>query len=143
MQKAYTNYECASGNAGLGHSGCYTGAHPGEDMTCICGQPLIEEVKDGNRYKVTFETISPHVAAEMETRHGRGVWPTLSDDEWNALEWHPVTSDQGSVNVLRDQYHRLFQHSQDHEQPIRNAKMFQSSAGDWQPLPAPQEGSAQ
>lgn len=132
--KPFTHYECASGNVGLGHSSHWTGAylHPSDkDENCICGQPLAEVVPDGYRYKVTFESISPFVAAEMEARHGRDVWSRLSSAEWDALKWHPVTSEQGTPNTLRDQYKRLLAWSQSHEQPIRNVRFFRAQDSEW------------
>ena len=132
--KPFTNYECASGLIG-GHTGLYTGAHqqPSKrDETCICGQPMVEVVPDGYRYKVEFETISPHQAAEMEAMYGRDIWPKLNDVEWNALQWHPVTNEQGSPNSMRDQYKRLLMWAETREQPIRNVKFLRSQTSEWE-----------
>jgi hypothetical protein len=135
-QKAFTNYECASGNVGLGHSSLYTGARPSErDDNCLCGQPLVEVVADGYRYKVVFESVSPHQAAELKAQYGRGIWPRLSDEEWESLKWlPPVTSEQGSANVLRDQYKRLLDWSRTREQPIRNVKFFRAQGSEWEEI---------
>lgn len=128
-QKAYTKYECATGNVGLGHSSLWTGARPSDkDESCMCGQPLIEVTPDGYSYKVEFETIDSFQAAEMEGRFGREIWSQLSDGEWNALRWCPVTSNEGTPNVLRDQYKRLLQWATSREQPIRNVRFFKAKA---------------
>ena len=132
MLKPFTNYICSSGEIG-GHSGHYTGAYKDprpHDEFCTCGLPMMEEgPKD--THKVTFETVSPHVAASMEARRGRQVWQMMSNEQWDTLEWYPVTSENKGEHVLRDQYHRLLLHSQSHEQPIRNVKMFQREASNW------------
>ena len=55
----------------------------------------------------------------------------MSSEQWDTLEWYPVTSENKNEHVLRDQYQRLLLHSQNHEQPIRNVKMFQREASNW------------
>lgn len=138
QQKAMTSYECPVGAGQLGHSGRYTGSNPesAEVGFCICGERWVEVAPDGYRYKVEFETVSPLVAADTERAHGKGVWPTLSDEEWNNLRWYPITSDSGSPVVLRAQYERLLEHSQNHEQPIRNVRMLRASSPEWEQVNA-------
>jgi len=132
-QKAFTKYECASKATGLGHSSVWTGARPSDkDETCLCGQPLIAVVPDGFRYKVEFESISPHQAAEMEARYGPSIWALLSNEQWDSLDWCPVVSDQSAPNVLRDQYQRLLEWAKTREQPIRNVRFFQSKDSEWE-----------
>ena len=137
-QKPYTTYECASGSTGLGHSSVYTGASPSNRTDlCACGEPLVEVVPDGFRYKVVFESISPFQAAEMVSRYGKGVWRTLTDAQWEALEWtRPITSDSSTPNVLRDQYRTLVAWAESHEQPIRNVHFFkaQEQEASWKEL---------
>lgn len=90
---------------------------------------------DGYRYKVMFESIDPHQAAQWETRHGTDVWKSLTDDQWSLLRWLPPTT---SMNLpfeeLCDQYQRLLHWATTHEQPIRNVLMFRSKETEWEPV---------
>ena len=136
--KPFTHYYCSVGGARLGHSGHYTGAyrdpHP-RDEFCICGAPMAEETPDGFNYRVVFESINPHVAAEMVARYGKGVWPTLSDEQWAALPWtQPIVSEDKALPVLQSQYENLKRDAETHEQPIRNVQFLESKASDWTPI---------
>lgn len=137
-QKPYTEYECASGNTGLGHSSLWTGAYPSNSRElCCCGEPLVEVTDDGYRYKVVFESISPIQAAAMQEQYGRGIWAKLTDAEWDALQWlPPITSDGKSPNTLRQQYKSLLQWAESHEQPIRNVHFYRTVASEqWEEQP--------
>jgi len=135
-QKPYTQYECASGHTGLGHSSLYTGAYPSNRSNhCACGQPYVEVVPDGFQYKVVFESIDPFQAAEMVERRGKSVWMKLTEREWSTLRWlPPITSTSGSANSLRGQYLRLLEDSHTHEQPIRNVHFYRAAENTWEPV---------
>ena len=83
-------------------------------------------------YRLTFESISPFQADEMEQRHGKGVWPRLAEHAWDALSWRKPT-----VKITTDpwdQYRTLKRWADTHEQPIRNVILEQ------RPAPLPDEG---
>lgn len=136
--KPYTNYVCPNDAGGLGHKSTWTGAYlrsvPHDDL-CICGAEMVELVDTGERYRLEFETIDPHQAAAMELRYGPGVWLTLSDDEWKALSWHPVTRESSGCDGkgVFNQYATLRGWAETHEQPIRNVRLLRSGTA-WEPV---------
>lgn len=71
-------------------------------------------------YRLRFDTIDMTQAAEMEARCGRGVWLALNDKEWDGLRWHTV---EKVTTDPWDQYNRLCQWAESHEQPIRDVTL--------------------
>jgi hypothetical protein len=122
--KPFTTYYC---ERECGYS-IYTGdGHMGaRDSKCYCGGTLVAEKKCNTRYRLEFESINPLDAADIVARRGKDVWPALTDEEWNALSWHPVNREDNSERSVRQQYERLLQWAATHEQPIRNVRMFVS-----------------
>lgn len=59
----------------------------------------------------------------MEYTHGKGVWPRLTEAEWDALpDWHRTTVVFVGNERMR-QYHTLKRWAETHEQPIRNVTL--------------------
>lgn len=137
--KPFTKYICPVGGMRLGHSSHWTGAYehprPG-DGSCVCGAELVDEesTKDGQRYRLTFESIDPHQAAGMEAQYGKGVWPTLSDASWAALSWHEVSREADAPGDITAQYESLLAWAETREQPIRNVRLLRSAATAWEPV---------
>jgi hypothetical protein len=139
MLKPFTDYHC-SNNCGHGH---YTGAghliKEGDDK-CYCGGTMVTDESDGFRYRLEFESISPHQAAEMVARYGKDVWPTLTDEQWASLEWHPVSKEAEFLREIQDQHGRLQSWAVTHGQPIRNVRLSRATANAWESVP-PASGS--
>ncbi len=134
--KPYTNYVCSSGS-GYGHQTTWTGAYrfPREsDGICVCGAPMVEDVDDGHRYRVQFETIDPFTAADYEARRGQQVWRKLSDQEWDQLPWHPVVREDKSRRSIEEQHRNLLAWAEARDQPIRHVEISRSVSS-WEPLP--------
>lgn len=130
--KMFTNYICPTGG-GLGHSSIYTGGYeptPVERGVCICGTPLVEDLPDGFRYRLEFETVMPLYAAEFE--HRRGYWQQLSQAEWANLPWVPVSKEVMTKAAIANQFNNLLAHAESHEQPIRNVRMLRTAQGEWE-----------
>lgn len=133
MLKAFTRYRCSKGCGASRWTGAYT--LPKEtDSECYCGGTMTEEVSDGFRYRVEFESIDPHQAAELEARLGKGVWPLLSDEQWEALSWHPVSREAEFIGEIEDQATNLAAWAASHEQPIRNVRLLRSANPGWGPV---------
>lgn len=134
-----TNYNCRESSGGCGKYGVYTGAYLNpkdtDDRCKSCGALLVEDKPDGNRYRVEFETISPHIAAEMEHYNGKGVWQRLTDAEWNALTWYPVSREDYSKHSIETQYQNLLASATSHSQPIRNVRMLVATQGEFEEQP--------
>lgn len=134
--KPFTNYVCSVGPHAYGHKSLWTGAYQrpeASDGSCVCGAPMVEEVDDGTRWRVEFESIDPHHAAEYEALRGSGVWRSLTDDEWDRLSWHPVSREDASESSIRAQYEALSAWAESREQPIRNVRMSRH-VGQWEPV---------
>lgn len=135
--KPFTNYVCPVGGLSLGHSSLWTGAyaHPRErDGICMCGEPMVEDTPDGFRYRVEFESIDPHEAAEYEALRGPGVWRSLTDEQWERLSWHPVSREADTLAGVKDQAATLTEWADTHEQPIRNVRLLRSAVDAWEPV---------
>lgn len=89
------------------------------------------------RFRVSWEMPPPTVVAfEYEDRYGPGIWRTLTDQQWDALPWHPVVNETDDDSCL-DQYRQLKEWAETHEQPIRNVKLErQVSQPAWEEVPA-------
>lgn len=143
--KPFTRYICPVGAGRYGHSSIYTGSYDVErlkrpsDGICICGAEMVteESTKDGSRYRLSWESIDPHQAADMERRFGRGVWRTLSQDAWDQLSWHPVVKEADTPADVTAQHDNLKAWADSHEQPIRNVRLERSAAPaapSWEPV---------
>lgn len=134
--KPFTNYNCTTGCRKYGrYTGAYRDPKPSDEY-CPCGALLTEDTPDGHRYRVEFESISPHQAAEMEARYGKGVWPTLSDEEWDGLSWCPVSREDASLHSIENQYKDLRQSADSRRQPIRNVRMLRTKST-WEAVNVP------
>jgi hypothetical protein len=103
--KPYTKYVCPSGG-GYGHSGHWTGArNPAvssiNDGYCMCGAVMVEEVKDGTLWRVTFEA---------DTGYG----------------WHPVVKETDSERNARAQVEGLHKLEAAGE-PVRDIRLSKAS----------------
>lgn len=145
--KPFTSYVCPVGAGRMGHSSLYTGdGHLSKqgDGVCLCGREMIEEAstKDGHRYRLTFDSIDPFQADEMVQRHGKEIWPRLSQEEWAALRWFPPTSKESeTLSGLQAQYETLSGWAASHEQPIRNVQLHkQAVEAAWIPVQTAEPG---
>ncbi len=128
--KPYTLYICPRGEGTLGHSSRWTGAYnaPSEqDGTCICGEEWVEEVKDGSRYRLEWESVDPWFAAEQEAVFGGHVWSSTPREAWAVLPWHPVSRESESRASIEAQYRQLKAWAESREQPIRNVRLLRSA----------------
>jgi hypothetical protein len=128
--KPFTQYRCPVGGGSLGHSSIWTGAykppHNTHDGTCVCGAEMVEDSEDGTRYRLEWESIDSHQAADIELMFGKGIWPKMPEGQWDALSWHPV-SKEGTELGLRDQYQTLKKWAESHKQPIRNVRLLKAA----------------
>lgn len=83
-----------------------------------------------SNWRVTFESIRPHQAADIEARYGRNCWPRLLPAMADALEWYPVTADHEEEGVAREQFDKLREWESKQEQPVRNARLLRRG-GEW------------
>ena len=142
--KPFTKYICPNGNGQLGHSSLYSGSYDVErlksdrDGWCICGAEMVEEdsTKDGHRYRLTFDTIDPHQAEQLEYQYGPKIWPTLTDQQWAMLRWHPVSKTADTPGAITEQYRNLVMWERTHEQPIRNVRLERSVTNAWESVDA-------
>ncbi len=128
--KPHTLYICPTGNGNLGHSSIWTGAYnkPGDrDGTCICGEEMVEEVKDGSRYRLEWESVDPWFASEQEALFGKYVWASTPSEAWTTFPWHPVSRESESRSSIEAQYRRLKAWAESHQQPIRNVRLLRSA----------------
>jgi hypothetical protein len=95
---------------------------------------MVEETSDGYRYRLEWESINPHQADEYERLRGKGVWPTLTEDVWGRLSWHPVARESDTRDGVQDQFATLARWADSHEQPIRNVRLSRSVATSWVPF---------
>lgn len=138
--KPFTKYVCPDDTGQLGHSSIWTGAYNVErtkrptDGVCICGAEMVDEAStaDGHRYRLVFESIDPHEAAEYEALRGKAVWPALTAEQWERLSWHEVSKEDDVPGAITSQYERLRLWAETHEQPIRSVQLFKSEARSWQ-----------
>lgn len=132
--KKFTKYRCPNAT-GLGHSSLWTGAMYGgqapHDHLCSCGARFVEAVEDGNTYRVTFETISPHDV---------GAWK-MSGRVDTAFEWHTATRDSTDRASIANQAAALSKWAETREEPIRNVQTFAAETI-WQRIDLTGEGSA-
>lgn len=137
-----TSYVCSTGLSGtLGHGSLWSGGQrpsPEDHLYCCCGAPYMKEVVSDARYRVQFETIAPHQAAEAEARYGHDVWAHLLAAQWESLAWSPVISEKDSERSARLQYDGLRDWAETHEQPIRNVQLARSTVGAWETLNEPE-----
>jgi hypothetical protein len=136
--KPFTSYVCPVGAGQLGHSSLWTGAYReanqrASDGTCMCGAEMIEEAatRDGSVYRLEFETCDPLHASRVEAERGRGVWPFLSAEEWEALPWYPASRESDAPAGLMAQYRTLQGWAATREQPIRNVRLMKAAAPTW------------
>lgn len=96
-------------------------AHIGET-----GIHVVPEPKVLFEYRVSWESPPPPVVVyDWEQVHGRDVWPTLSDEQWEALPWKPSERVAEDYEDVHAQYVQLQTWEQTHQQPIRNVKIQQ------------------
>lgn len=70
--------------------------------------------------RLTFETLSPFVAADIEYRRGRTVWPSM---DFSALwPWYKSVVEFTGDDRM-DQYRTLKSWAETRQQPIRNVKL--------------------
>lgn len=102
--KSYTRYRCL--NKECGYGGPWTGASTDTPDNCRgCGTPLVEEVDEGVRYRLSWEMVGPY---------GHG-------------QWHPKAVEHTSAISAREQWDGLHTLMEDGE-PIRNIKIEKSTA---------------
>lgn len=65
----------------------------------------------------------PVIAYDWEAVHGRDVWPTLTNEQWEALPWKASECVSDDYEWVRDQYLQLKAWADSHQQPIRNVTM--------------------
>ena len=113
--KPYTRYICPN-DTGRGHSSLWAGAlNPAvrsiHDGYCICGAVMVEEVKDGTRWRVEFEA---------DTYDGRG--------------WHRITNETESERDARSQVRGLREQEAQGE-PVRFLSLSRSATA-WEAVDA-------
>ncbi len=74
-------------------------------------------------YRLSWDSPDSWRCASMEYTHGKGVWPRLTEAEWDELPgWHRTeVIFTGDERI--DQYHTLKKWAADREQPIRNVTL--------------------
>ena len=133
----FTNYVCPAGSGRLGHKSVYTACYrdvPAINGVCICGRLLVDEksTTDGKRYRLEFQTIAPAQAEDLELRHGRKIWQSLSETEWANLQWLPTVVRESDFPLdLKAQAEKLLEWAETYEQPIRNVRLLSASAPVW------------
>ena len=72
-------------------------------------------------YRIKFETVDSSYVTRVVDQFGETYWPTLTDEQWDALLWYPVcTSERREDTGILDQHVKLKQWAASHEQPVRN-----------------------
>lgn len=85
-----------------------------------------------SEYRVSWEMPPPiSSVADYEGRFGKGVWPTLSIKEWEALPWRPCENITDDHDGAHDQFTQLRAWADTHEQPIRNVRIEQRDPNAW------------
>ncbi len=85
-----------------------------------------------DQYKVTFETISPHIANDLRAEFGKDYWKHAPQHMKDGAQWHcteRVTTDAGSA---KSQFQTLQNWESEGGRPIRNARLYRSSETPWQ-----------
>lgn len=88
---------------------------------------------EGTEFLVEWEMPPPNVTAfEYEDRYGPGVWLRLTREQWDGLPWkasagHVTTDHEQAL----DQYRKLAEWADSHEQPIRNVKLSARKPPEW------------
>lgn len=88
------------------------------------------------QYRVSWE-MPPAImfVADYEDRHGKDVWPTLTEEEWNELPWAPcarVVDDR--IEAVLPQFKQLSSWAESHEQPVRNVKLEKRTPAEWEEI---------
>jgi hypothetical protein len=96
-------------------------------------KPMTERMME---YRLSWEMPIDHwKISEIETIHGRDVWPKY---DWDTLEWHQqeVVWRDGNEGDHFDQHATLKQWAETREQPIRNVKLEWRpiDVGNWEPV---------
>lgn len=73
--------------------------------------------------RLTFTSINPLYASDMEAKYGKGVWLACPDDMWDGLPWSTPTVVMFVDDDRMDQYNTLKRWAETHEQPIRDVKL--------------------
>ena len=80
----------------------------------------------GEVFRLSWESINPHVAAAYEAEYGQGIWQRL---DWALLneQWH-TTEVEFTGDERIGQYRTLKRWAETGEQPIRNVVLERGTA---------------
>jgi len=99
------------------------------------------EFPEGTQLRVSWDMPPATVTAyDYEDRYGPGVWLRLSAEQWEALPWHRTENVTENHEAALEQYRKLAEWAESHEQPIRNVKLEARPLPEWTEvtgIPAP------
>jgi hypothetical protein len=77
-------------------------------------------------YRVSWETPPPTVITyDWEHKHGRRVWPRLTQEQWDGLPWKPAERITEDYDSAHNQWVLLRGWADTHSRPVRHVKIQQ------------------